>query len=175
MACCCRSEAIDAWALGCVLGELLLCEPLFPARSEVDCLHMMCSLLGSPTPAAWPGMAALPLAAQVAFPHQPHNNLRRRFPGLSDAGLALLGGLLTYDPCKRLSARQALKHAWFREWPLPKSSAAMPTFPSTLSQGGLAAAGAGAGGGEAWGAGTKRPAPAAPQGQLQNKRRSDRL
>lgn len=29
------SEAIDMWALGCVMAELLRNEPLFPARTEV--------------------------------------------------------------------------------------------------------------------------------------------
>lgn len=27
---------IDMWSLGCILGELLLKEPLFPGRAEMD-------------------------------------------------------------------------------------------------------------------------------------------
>jgi len=46
------------------------------------------------------------------------------------AGLSLLNQLLTYDPNKRATARQALKHSYFLEQPLPKSPANMPTFPS---------------------------------------------
>ena len=54
----------------------------------------------------------------------------QEFPNVSVAGLALLNALLTYDPAKRLSARAALRHGYFREQPLPKAPAHMPTFPS---------------------------------------------
>ena len=36
---------------------------------------------------------------------------------LSDEGLDLLQGLLTYDPNKRMTAKQALNHSWFKEEP----------------------------------------------------------
>lgn len=49
---------------------------------------------------------------------------------MSVAGLSLLNQLLTYDPNKRATARQALKHSYFQEQPLPKIPANMPTFPS---------------------------------------------
>jgi serine/threonine protein kinase len=46
--------AIDCWALGCILGELLRGAPLFPASSEAEAVSMHCALLGSPTPRIWP-------------------------------------------------------------------------------------------------------------------------
>ncbi|BFU19806.1 protein kinase domain containing protein [Entamoeba histolytica HM-1:IMSS-B] len=42
------SHPIDMWSLGCILPELLTTEPLFPARSEVELLVMMGALLGMP-------------------------------------------------------------------------------------------------------------------------------
>ena len=54
----------------------------------------------------------------------------QEFPKLSRTGLSLLNGLLTYDPGKRLTARQALRHPWFSEAPLAKSPQEMPFFPS---------------------------------------------
>lgn len=41
------------WSVGCVLGELLLHAPLFPAKTEVECIRMQCELLGTPTPRIW--------------------------------------------------------------------------------------------------------------------------
>ena len=41
---------------------------------------------------------------------------------LSDLGLDLLQKLMTYDPAKRISAEEALKHPWFKEAPLPPES-----------------------------------------------------
>jgi cyclin-dependent kinase 10 len=54
LGCSSYSPAIDAWALGCILGELLRGQPLFPATSESECLQMHCQLLGTPTPRIWP-------------------------------------------------------------------------------------------------------------------------
>ena len=101
------------------------------------------------------GMVDLPHAAMLrAAPAPPHAGggagLRRAFPRLGPAGLDLLGGLLTYDPRRRLTAREALDHPYFRERPLPKRPVDMPTFPSTHEpgfKGALEARGGGAGGG----------------------------
>ena len=48
------TEAIDMWAVGCIFGELLQHEPLFPGRTEVEMLERMVRLLGSPSEAIWP-------------------------------------------------------------------------------------------------------------------------
>lgn len=58
-------------------------------------------------------MESLPGTSTMKLPDQPFSQLRRSFPHLSDEGLDLLRGLLTYDPTKRTTARQALRHAWF--------------------------------------------------------------
>ncbi|KAG2438966.1 hypothetical protein HYH02_010758 [Chlamydomonas schloesseri] len=132
-------ESIDLWSCGAILAELLTGEPLFPAASEAEALNMMANLLGAPGERIWPGMSALPNAAKFVFPAQPYNFLRRHMAaactasggGLSEAGLALLNGLLTYDPARRITARQALRHDWFQEKPYPKQPGDMPTFPSS--------------------------------------------
>ena len=54
----------------------------------------------------------------------------QEFPKLGTIGLSLLNGLLTYDPDKRLTARQALRHPYFSEAPLAKLPQDMPYFPS---------------------------------------------
>lgn len=46
--------AVDMWAAGCIMAELLRTQPLFPAQGELDCLAMMCKTLGAPTPKIWP-------------------------------------------------------------------------------------------------------------------------
>ena len=40
------STAIDVWSIGCIFGELLLMNPLFPGESEVDELNRIFKLLG---------------------------------------------------------------------------------------------------------------------------------
>lgn len=65
----------------------------------------------------------MPFASSVAWPDQPYNFIKNHFPSLSAAGVDLLNRLLMYDPSKRISARQALRHEFFKEHPYPCTSA----------------------------------------------------
>jgi serine/threonine protein kinase len=60
------TEAVDMWAVGCIFGELLRNEPLFPGRTEVDMLERMVRLLGSPSEAIWPVWVCLSIPSQLA-------------------------------------------------------------------------------------------------------------
>ena len=40
------STFIDVWSIGCIFGEFLLMNPLFPGKSEVDELNRIFKLLG---------------------------------------------------------------------------------------------------------------------------------
>lgn len=124
------TEAVDSWSCGAIFAELLRGEPLFPGRSETEMVDRICRLLGAPNEKIWPGFSRLPAAVALRLPQQPYNYLRKEFPSLSAAGVDLLGGLLTYDPRKRLSALAALRHPYLSERPLPRLPQYMPTFPS---------------------------------------------
>ncbi|CAL5349729.1 hypothetical protein CsSME_00036758 [Camellia sinensis var. sinensis] len=135
------STAIDMWSLGCIMAELLAKGPLFNGKTEFDQLDKIFRILGTPNETIWPGFSKLP-GVKVNFVKHQYNLLRRKFPAtsftgspvLSDAGFDLLNQLLTYDPEKRITAEDALKHEWFREVPLPKSKEFMPTFPAQHAQ-----------------------------------------
>ncbi|XWS69202.1 hypothetical protein CRYUN_Cryun04dG0159300 [Craigia yunnanensis] len=135
------STAIDVWSLGCIMAELLLKEPLFNGKTEFDQLDKIFRTLGTPNETIWPGFSKLP-GVKVNFVKHQYNLLRKKFPAtsftgtpvLSDAGFDLLNKLLTFDPEKRITAEAALNHEWFREVPLPKIKAFMPTFPAQHAQ-----------------------------------------
>jgi len=55
-----HTTAVDIWAAGCILGELLLHKPLLPGRTEIQQLEMIIELLGTPHSAIWPQMEQLP-------------------------------------------------------------------------------------------------------------------
>ncbi|GBF95530.1 cyclin-dependent kinase-like [Raphidocelis subcapitata] len=107
--------AVDAWAAGCVLAELMLRRPWFPGS---------CDVLGVPTPEQWPGMADLP--HRLDFKPAPGQPLERVFPQASPACLDLLRGLLAFDPDRRLTAAAALEHPWFSEEPAPLPPQQLP-------------------------------------------------
>lgn len=52
--------AVDMWAVGCVLAELMLRRPWFPGSCDVDQLDRIFKALGAPSAAQWPGLEQLP-------------------------------------------------------------------------------------------------------------------
>ncbi|KAK9786394.1 hypothetical protein WJX73_006796, partial [Symbiochloris irregularis] len=51
-------------------------------------------------------------------------------PPAVHGGKDLLKRMLTYDPARRITARDALEHPYFREQPIPLRLDSMPHFPS---------------------------------------------
>lgn len=125
-----HTSAMDLWSAGCVLSELLLHAPLFPARTELELIDMIINTIGSPNETIWPGYSNLSVLKDVNLKHQPYNNLKQKFPWwTSDSGYRLLNGMLMYCPDKRITATDAIKHQYFQERPLPVDTSMMPTFP----------------------------------------------
>ena len=132
------STGVDVWSLGCIMGELLCKDPLFQGKTEIDQIDRIFRLLGTPNEKIWPNFVNLPSVRKIKFPHQPYNNLRKKFPKispnggvtLSDAGFDLLNKLLAYDPSRRMTCEEALGHEFFREFPPAKAKELMPTYPS---------------------------------------------
>uniref|UniRef100_A0A8C2M6C5 Cyclin dependent kinase 10 n=1 Tax=Cricetulus griseus TaxID=10029 RepID=A0A8C2M6C5_CRIGR len=116
-------------AVGCILAELLAHKPLLPGTSEIHQIDLIVQLLGTPSENIWPGFSKLPLAGQYSLRKQPYNNLKHKFPWLSEAGLRLLNFLFMYDPKKRATAGDCLESSYFKEKPLPCEPELMPTFP----------------------------------------------
>ncbi|NXC22121.1 CDK10 kinase, partial [Corythaeola cristata] len=124
-----QTTSIDMWAAGCILAELLAHKPLLPGTSEIHQIDLIVQLLGTPNENIWPGFSRLPLVSQYTLRKQPYNNLKHKFPWLSEAGLRLLNFLFMYDPKKRATAKDCLESSYFKEKPLPCEPELMPTFP----------------------------------------------
>eukprot|EP01132_Coremiostelium_polycephalum_P009962 gene9962-12214_t len=123
------TSAIDMWAVGCIFGELLLGHPLMGGANEIDQIKKIYYLLGEPNDKIWPDYSSLPFTKKLDIPYQPYNNLKQKIPKLSPNGFDLLNRLLTYDPYKRITATEALKHQYFLESPFPQTIEMMPHFP----------------------------------------------
>lgn len=108
------STAVDMWSVGCIFGELILKEPIFQAKGEIELLGMIFKLLGPPNLSSWPGYNKLPLSKTLSLPSPLPAQLRQRFPHLSALGIDLISSMLTYDPDKRITAAEALQHPYFK-------------------------------------------------------------
>jgi len=108
------STQVDVWSVGCIFAEMVNGRPLFPGSSEQDQLLKIFKALGTPTAKSWPQMLDLPeyKASFAQYPPQPFKKLVRK---LDPVGIDLLTRMLQYDPNKRLSAEQAMKHPFFHD------------------------------------------------------------
>lgn len=137
------STALDVWSVGCILGELLTGQPLLPGEGELDQVTRIFRLVGAPSEDRWPGVTSLPNfpALSDRLLRAPTRGKLRELlpmtsfsggPYLSPEGLGLLSSLLEMDPRRRISAEEALQHAWLEsEPPLPAPMGCMPRFDSS--------------------------------------------
>uniref|UniRef100_A0A3Q1BFE1 cyclin-dependent kinase n=1 Tax=Amphiprion ocellaris TaxID=80972 RepID=A0A3Q1BFE1_AMPOC len=129
------STAVDVWSLGCIFAEMVIhsvlsstrkrtkesCitrRALFPGDSEIDQLFRIFRTLGTPDETVWPGVTSMP-DYKPSFPKWARQELSKVVPLLDEDGRELLGEMLNYDPNKRLSAKNALVHRFFRDVTMP--------------------------------------------------------
>ncbi|KAK2976314.1 hypothetical protein RJ640_029218 [Escallonia rubra] len=100
--------AVDLWSAGCILGELYAGKPIMPGRTEVEQLHKIFKLCGSPSEDYW---RKLKLPKSTVFkPAQPYKRrLEETFKDLPPAAVRLMETLLAVDPAYRGTAAFALK------------------------------------------------------------------
>ncbi|CAI9771732.1 unnamed protein product [Fraxinus pennsylvanica] len=108
------STPVDVWSVGCIFAEMVNQRPLFPGDSEIDELFKIFSITGTPNEDTWPGVTSLP-DFKSAFPKWLPKDLATVVPNLDAAGLDLLRKMLFLDPSKRITARSALEHEYFKD------------------------------------------------------------
>lgn len=133
------TPAIDLWAVGCILAELLSLRPIFKGEeAKIDMsnkklipfqknqLQKIFEILGTPSSEVWPTILKYPdyYAFQQQFLqnnstiYQPNlTSWYKMIGGKNKQCLSLLRDLLEYDPCTRVTADDALVHLYFLEPP----------------------------------------------------------
>nr|XP_020470972.1 serine/threonine-protein kinase MAK isoform X3 [Monopterus albus] len=108
------SSPIDLWAVGCIMAELYTLRPLFPGNSEVDEIFKICQVLGTVKKTDWPEGYQLSSAMNFRFPQCVPTHLKTLIPNASNEAISLMKDLLKWDPKKRPTAVQALRHPYFQ-------------------------------------------------------------
>lgn len=104
------SLSIDVWAIGCVIAEMVLGEPIFPGKNSKDQFSKIVGVLGTPS--------ARELSAMVrnkthAFAEMRGIGLRKKMGNADPLLVDLLSKILVYDPTQRLRPLPALLHPFF--------------------------------------------------------------
>lgn len=108
-------EAIDMWSIGCIFGELLNRKPMFPGSDFIDQLTRVFSVL--PVPAADKRGYHVEGDAQKfldSLPACSPDAITKLFRKASAEAVSLLRRLLCVNPERRINAKQALAHPYFK-------------------------------------------------------------
>ncbi|CAL9242043.1 unnamed protein product [Arabidopsis halleri] len=119
---------VDLWSTGCILGELYSGKPILAGKTEVEQLHKIFKLCGSPTEDYWRKLKLPPSAAfRPALPYG--RRVTEMFKDLPMNVLSLLEALLSIDPDQRGSAARALESEYFRTEPFACDPSSLPKYP----------------------------------------------
>ncbi|KAJ6762856.1 CELL DIVISION PROTEIN KINASE [Salix purpurea] len=112
----------------CILAELLAGKPIMPGRTEVEQLHKIYKLCGSPSDEYWK-KSKLPNAT-LFKPREPYKRcIRETFKDFSPSSLPLIETLLAIDPAERQTATAALKSEFFTTEPYACEPSSLPKYP----------------------------------------------
>ncbi|GAB2287380.1 hypothetical protein Dimus_021758 [Dionaea muscipula] len=121
---------IDLWSAGCILAELLAGRPIMPGRTEVEQLHKIYKLCGSPSDDYWRRLK-LPNAT-LYRPREPYKRyIRETFKDFPPSSLPLIDTLLAIDPPERKTATDALNSEFFMTEPYACDPSTLPKYPPT--------------------------------------------
>ncbi|KAM7467369.1 hypothetical protein LguiB_014931 [Lonicera macranthoides] len=109
------STPIDIWSVGCIFAELVNRKILFKGNSEIDQVFAIFRLLGKPSEETWPGIGTFCSLVLDLKDMDTPKDLADLFPDLELAGVQLLSEMLRLDPTRRITAKEALQHEYFRD------------------------------------------------------------
>jgi mitogen-activated protein kinase 1/3 len=108
------TAAIDVWSVGCIFAELIGRAPLLPGDDYLDQVKRIVGILGSPTEDDMEFIGN-DLARKYikSLPKRNKQGWSTLFPKGNPVALDLLSKMLTFNPEKRYTIQQCLRHPYF--------------------------------------------------------------
>ncbi|XP_049366254.1 probable serine/threonine-protein kinase At1g54610 [Solanum verrucosum] len=121
---------VDLWSIGCVLGELFNGKGILQGNNEIDQLHKIFKLCGSPSDEYWRKYNSS--NAAILKQKVPYNaKIEETFHDFPVAALELMQILLSIEPQSRGTAAIAMDHSFFKVEPFATDSFSLPKYPPT--------------------------------------------
>ncbi|KAJ4914991.1 putative serine/threonine-protein kinase [Raphanus sativus] len=118
---------VDLWSSGCILAELFSGKPIMPGRTEVEQLHKIFKLCGSPSEEYWKRSKLS--HATVFKPQKPYERcVAETFKSLPSSALALVEVLLAVEPEGRGTTTLALQSEFFATKPFASDPSSLPKY-----------------------------------------------
>jgi mitogen-activated protein kinase 15 len=111
------TKGVDMWAVGCILGEMCLGKPCFPGNSTMNQLERVLECTGKPTPEDM-SAARSPFASTMidSVPLVRVRGPSEMFVSASPDALDLIKKCLQFNPDKRITAFEALRHPYVAQF-----------------------------------------------------------
>ncbi|KAL3513946.1 hypothetical protein ACH5RR_026663 [Cinchona calisaya] len=116
---------IDLWSAGCLMAEMFVGRPILPGRTEVEQIHKIFKLCGTPPDDFW---KKVKLGTTFRPPQTYKPGLREAFRNFPASSIGLLSTLLALDPANRASAASALCNEFFYTSPLTCDLSGLPVI-----------------------------------------------
>ncbi len=107
---------MDLWGAGCVMFEITSLYPLFPGTNEVDQINRIHKIVGTPSKEVLEKLKSKGAShINFDFSVQRGVGIRQLLTHVAPEAIDMIERLLKYDAAERLTAREALRHPYFRE------------------------------------------------------------
>ncbi|XP_075517124.1 putative serine/threonine-protein kinase At1g54610 [Primulina tabacum] len=114
---------IDLWSAGCLMAEMFAGRPILPGRTEVEQLHRIFKLCGTPPDEFY---KRLKLSTALKPSQSYKSSLWENFRNFPSSSVGLLSILLALDPAYRGTAGSALQNEFFVTSPLACEVSGLP-------------------------------------------------
>ncbi|XP_034325536.1 MAPK/MAK/MRK overlapping kinase isoform X5 [Magallana gigas] len=112
---------MDIWSVGCVFFEILSLHPLFPGSNEVDQIAKIHDIMGTPDSSVLDKLKKS-RGMNFNFPQKKGTGIERLLPHCTQEAIELIYQMCTYDPDERITAKQAIRHPYFKDLRATKQS-----------------------------------------------------
>uniref|UniRef100_A0A060T4U5 Mitogen-activated protein kinase n=1 Tax=Blastobotrys adeninivorans TaxID=409370 RepID=A0A060T4U5_BLAAD len=111
------TKAIDVWAVGCILAEMLSGTPLFPGKDYHNQLTLILDVLGTPTMEDYYSVKSRRAREYIrSQPFKKKTPFAQLFPQANPLAVDLLERMLMFNPAKRITVEEALAHPYLEPY-----------------------------------------------------------
>lgn len=127
------TKAIDVWSVGCILAEMLSGKPLFPGKDYHHQLTLILDVLGTPTMDDYYGIKSRRAREYIrALPFKKKVFFSTMYQKANPLAIDLLERLLAFNPMKRITCEEALKHPYLEPYHDPEDEPDAPPIPDSF-------------------------------------------
>lgn len=117
------SKAIDIWAVGCILAEMLKGEPLFPGLDQEEQIRLLVERMGHPSQQELVALGQDQLDRQFKVRNLGEEDesvkLENYLQDVDPMAADLVLKMLRYNPADRITVQEALQHPFLEEFHQP--------------------------------------------------------